>query len=98
MIANMKATLITEFKDVSEDDRIIQMIVWRLPVPVPSTTHGFKYRLVYVVDGGRVVGFDNQRGKGDHCHFDGKEFPYCFSTIDQLIEDFIKEVDKRRAR
>ncbi|MEF8731270.1 MAG: DUF6516 family protein [Candidatus Accumulibacter meliphilus] len=98
MIANMKATLITEFKDVSEDDRIIQMIVWRLPVPVPPTTHGFKYRLVYVVDGARVVGFDNERGKGDHCHLDGKEFPYRFATIDQLIEDFIKEVDKRRTR
>ena len=41
MIANMKATLITEFKDVSEDDSIIQMIVWRLPVPVPPTAHGF---------------------------------------------------------
>jgi hypothetical protein len=98
MIANMKATLITEFKDVSEDDSIIQMIVWRLPVPVPPTAHGFKYRLVYVVDVARVVGFDNERGKGDHCHLDGQEFSYCFSTIDQLIEDFIKEVDKRRAR
>ncbi len=73
-------------------------IVWRLPVPAPPTTHGFKYRLVYVVDGARVVGFDNERGKGDHCHLDGKEFPYRFATIDQLIEDFIKEVDKRRTR
>ncbi|HRD89728.1 MAG TPA: DUF6516 family protein [Accumulibacter sp.] len=98
MIAKMKATLITEFKDVAEDDSIIQMIVWRLPVPVPPTAHGFKYRLVYVVDGARVVGFDNEKGKGDHCHLDGKEFPYRFSTIDQLIEDFIKEVDKRRTR
>lgn len=98
MIANMKATLITELKDVSEDGSIIQMIVWRLPAPVPPTEHGFKYRLVYVVDGVRVVGFDNERGKGDHCHLDGKEFPYSFSTVEQLIEDFIKEVDKRRAR
>ena len=98
MIANIKATLITEFKDVFEDGAIVQMIVWRLPVSVPPTAHGFKYRLVYVVDGARVVGFDNERGKGDHCHLDGKEFPYRFSTVDQLIEDFIKEVDKRRMR
>ncbi len=66
--------------------------------PVPPTAHDFKYRLVYVVDGARVVGFDNERDKGDHCHRDRKEFPYRFSTIDQLIEDFIKEVDKRRTR
>ena len=98
MIANTKATLITEFKDVSEDGSIVQMIIWRLPVAVPPTEHGLKYRLVYVVDGVRVVGFDNERGKGDHCHLDGKELPYRFSTVEQLIEDFIKEVDKRRSR
>lgn len=95
-IANMKATLITEFRDVAEDGSLIQMIVWRVPAPVPPTAHGFKYRLVYVVDGIRVVGFDNERGKGDHCHLDGEEFPYRFSTVDQLIEDFIAEVEKRR--
>lgn len=95
-IANMKATLITEFRDVAEDGSLIQMIVWRVPAPVSPTAHGFKYRLVYVVDGIRVVGFDNERGKGDHCHLDGEEFPYRFSTVDQLIEDFIAEVEKRR--
>ncbi|MFN4064111.1 MAG: DUF6516 family protein [Parazoarcus communis] len=94
----MKATLISEFKDVSEDGSIIQMIVWRVPVPVPPTEHGFKYRLVYVVDGIRLVGFDNERGKGDYCHLDGKESSYRFSTVDQLIEDFIKEVNERRMR
>lgn len=26
------------------------------------------------------------------------EYPYRFSTFDQLIEDFIREVDKRRTR
>lgn len=94
----MKATLITEFKDVSEDGSIIQMIVWRVSVPVPPTEHGFKYRLMYVVDGIRLVGFDNERGKGDHCHLDGKESSYRFSTVDQLIEDFIKEVNELRMR
>ncbi|MEF8722439.1 MAG: peptidylprolyl isomerase [Candidatus Accumulibacter delftensis] len=45
-----------------------------------------------------VVEIDNERGKGDHCPLDGKEFPYRFAAIDQLIEDFIKEVDKGRTR
>lgn len=92
----MKATLIIEFKDVAEHGSIIQMIVWRLSVPVRPTEHGFKYRLVCAVDGVRIVGFDNERGKGGHCHLDGNEFPYQFSTVDQLIEDFIAEVEKRR--
>jgi len=50
-----------------------------------------------VVDGVRIVGFDNERGKGDHCHIDGKELPYAFTSVDQLLEDFIATVETRRA-
>lgn len=96
IIDNMKAELIHDFKDVTPDGGIIQMIVWKVPTPVPPTTHGFKYRLVYAVNGERVVGFDNERGKGDHCHLDGAEHPYEFSSVERLIEDFIVEVEKRR--
>jgi hypothetical protein len=67
-----------------------------LPEPVPPTEHGYKYRAVYVVNGERVVGFDNERGKGDHCHLDGTELPYAFTGVDQLIEDFIAAVAARR--
>lgn len=93
----MQATLIHRFKDVTPDGGIIEMVVWRTPVAVPPCTHDFKYRLVYVVNGQRVVGFDNERGKGDHCHLDGREQPYQFTTVDQLIEDFIAAVEQRRA-
>jgi hypothetical protein len=44
-----------------------------------------------------VVGFDSERGKGDHCHLDGMELPYAFKGVDQLIEDFIAAVAARRA-
>ena len=43
------------------------------PTPVPPTEHSFKYRAVYALNGERIVGFDNERGKGDHCHLDGQE-------------------------
>jgi hypothetical protein len=29
-------------------------------------------------------------------HLDGEEFPYTFTTISQLMEDFISEIEKRR--
>jgi hypothetical protein len=73
-------------------------VAWRVPEPVPPTDHGIKYRAAYVVNGERVVGFDNERGKGDHCHIDGEERAYVFSTVEQLIEDFIAAVDARRTR
>ena len=97
MIDNMSAKLITRFKDVTPDGAIIEWVVWQVPQPVPPTEHGFKYRAVYIVDGQRVVGFDNERGKGDHCHLDGQEQPYAFRGVEQLVEDFIAAVESRRA-
>lgn len=89
----MKAKLITKFKDVSTTGEIIELVVWNVPKPVPPTTHGFKYRLVYIVNGQRVIGFDNERGKGDHWHKNDVEFPYKFININTLIEDFLQEVE-----
>lgn len=92
----MKAEKITEHKSILADGSIIQFIVWKVPTPVPPSAHAFKYRLAYIQNRVRVVGFDNERGKGDHMHLDGKEFPYRFNTVEQLIEDFLSEVEKRR--
>jgi hypothetical protein len=92
----MPAQLITRFKDITAEGAILELVIWKVPEPVPPIDHGYKYRAVYVVDGIRIVGFDNERGKGDHCHLDGKEVPYTFQGVDQLIEDFIAAVAARR--
>jgi len=52
--------------------------------------------MVYIVNANRVVGFDNERGKGDLCHLDGIERSYDFTTVEQLMADFIAEIEKRR--
>lgn len=90
----MKAELITQFKDIAPNGDIIEMVVWHVPTPVSPTTHHYKYRLVYIVDGKRVVGLDNERGKGDHKHWADVEYPYVFKDIETLIEDFLLEVDQ----
>jgi hypothetical protein len=71
-------------------------VAWRAPQPVPRSGHGYKYGAVYAVDGVRVIGFDNERSKGDHCHLHGRELPYNFATVDALVEDFIAAVDAAR--
>jgi hypothetical protein len=93
----MVAQLITSIKNVNPDGSILEVVIRKVPKPMPPTEHGYKYRAVYVVDGVRIVGFDNERGKGDHCHIDGKELPYAFIGVDQLLEDFIAAVETRRA-
>ena len=92
----MRAELIHRFKDITPEGGVIELVVWRVPQPVPPTTHGYKYRAVHNLDGVPVVGFDNERGKGDHCHLDGREPPYRFSSVEQRVEDFIAAVDARR--
>jgi len=56
-----------------------------------------KYRLVLIVEGQRAIGFDNERGKGDHRHVEGAERPYAFVDVDRLVEDIIAEVEKWRS-
>ena len=92
----MQAKLITRFKNITPDGGVIELVVWKVPTPVPPTGHGYKYRAVYALGGLRIVGFDNERGKGDHCHLDGQEIPYSFVSVEQLVEDFIAQVSKRR--
>jgi hypothetical protein len=69
----MKAKLITRFRNISGQGTGVEMVVWHLPAPVPPSPHSYKYRLVYVVAGKRVIGFDNERGKGDHVHRGDRE-------------------------
>jgi hypothetical protein len=92
----MKATLITRFKDITPEGGVIELVVWRVPQPVPPSPPDFKYRAAYAVNGVRIVGFDNERGKGDHCHHDGQELDYLFVSVEQLVEDFIAAVDAAR--
>ncbi len=72
---------------------VVEMVVWRVPQPVPESEHGFKYRLTFARDGARLVGYDNERGKGDHRHLKGRELKYRFVSIDRLIDDFLRDVE-----
>jgi len=39
---------------------------------------------------------DNERGKGDHRHHEGREERYSFSTVETLIADFLSDVKRVR--
>ena len=71
---------------------VVEIVVWQVPRPVPPSEHPFKYRLVFVRGGKRVVGYDNERGKGDHRHLGKSEMPYRFIDGAQLLDDFWQDV------
>ena len=88
----MKARLLFHERRLFDDGAIMEMKIWRLPKPVAPTTHGLKYSLFYGYPGRRVVGYDNERTKGDHRHLDDRELPYTFVSVEQLVADFLSDV------
>jgi hypothetical protein len=38
--------------------------------------------------------YENEIGKGDHRHFEGKESAYIFTTPEQLIADFQQDIER----
>jgi hypothetical protein len=45
-----------------------------------------------------VIGYDNERGRGDHRHVGDREEPYAFSSIERLLAEFTAEVEALRGR
>jgi hypothetical protein len=87
--ANMspKANLFIHEKYPDSLGNIAEVKIWI----VPASEHhpnGYKYSLVYIVKGRRAIGFDNERGKGDHMHIGEVESTYQFESIDRLLADY----------
>ena len=95
-MSHMGARLAFHDKQVLPDGSIIEMKIWEIPASVAGSPHRLKYSLFYGRPGERLVGYDNERSKGDHRHVGGKEEPYVFTTPERLIEDFLADVRRLR--
>ncbi len=88
----MKATPLARTKEVRDDGSIVEVVIWELPEPLPPSPHSFKYRLFYGTPSEERVRYDNERGKADHRHVAGRELNYVFVSVDQLLDDFERDV------
>jgi uncharacterized protein DUF6516 len=91
-----KAKLLFEDRVSYPDGAILEMRIWQLPESDTERPHGLKYSLFFGRDGQRIVGYDNERGKGDHRHYRDREEPYAFSTMEQMMADFLDDVERER--
>ena len=92
----MKAVKLLDSKHVFNDGAIQQLVIWELSEPVRGSQHAYKYRLYYGKNGARIVGYDNERGKGDHKHIHGAEYPYTFTDLEALVNAFLSDVKEAR--
>jgi hypothetical protein len=94
----MKAELLHRDRLDFDDGTFVEMVIWRVPGPIEGSAHHYKYRLFFGRSGDRIIGYDNERTKGDHRHIDGREERYTFTSVEALIEDFLADVQRWRSR
>jgi hypothetical protein len=92
ILSNVKATELLRRKIIYSENSFAELVLWRVSKPLPGSSHSYKYRLAYVVNGECVLRFDNEAGMGDHRHADGKEGHYSFSSPEKLIFDFQRAI------
>lgn len=90
----MPATELLRTRVALSEVAFAELVLWRVPRPVPGSSHLFKYRLAYVVNGKCVVRYDNESGKGDHRHFGARERAYTFDTPEKLLADFQADITR----
>lgn len=88
----MKAVALLRTRLAFSETSFAELVIWKAPKPVAGSTHSFKYRLAYVVDGACVIRYDNEAGKGDHRHFGAEEYAYTFHTPEKLLADFERDI------
>jgi Family of unknown function (DUF6516) len=94
----MRAELLLRERIPVSEDAFAELVISRLPRQLPGSTHSFKYRLAFVVNGVCVIRYDNEAGKGDHRHIGTEETGYAFTTVDQLLADFWADIDAWESR
>lgn len=92
----MQATLLIRRRIAYSASSFAELVLWRLPKPVPGCTHSFKYRLAFVVRCECVLRYDNESGKGDHRYYKGTESFYAFETPDELLSAFQQDITRYR--
>ena len=91
-----KAILLFHDKAQYPDGAILEMTIWQIPLSTAERPHGLKYSLYYGRGGERIIGYDNETGKGDHRHYRAHEESYDFRGPEQLIADFLADVKLER--
>src|SRR5215469_14588222 len=91
-----KAALVFYRKRRFDDGSIAEMTLWLVPRRVRGSSHRFRYSLFYGRPGQRLIGYDNEPGKGDHRHYGSHEEPYHFTTPERLIADFLADLHAAR--
>ena len=80
-------------REALSDRELVEVKIWEVPMS-EDFSESLKYSFVYIKDGERILGYDNERGKSHHRHFKGKETKIEFESIWKLLTKFKEEVEE----
>jgi len=92
MITNIKSELLYHVKYYEAEGAFVEIKAWRVPRS-DDKPHGLRYSFAYIVEGERILGYDNAEGKGHHRHVRGRELAYPFKSLKKLWADFMQDVE-----
>lgn len=92
----MDTSLLLNERHALSESAFVELVVWRLSLPLEGSCHIFKYRLALVVNGSCVLRYGNESGKGDHKHVGHDENSDSFTTPKALLDNFWNDVDTWR--
>lgn len=90
-----KAAVLLREKITDEQGNLREMVIWRVP-RTSQRPDGVRYRLALILAGETrpTILYDNHHPKGHHRHVAGTEEPYRFGNVEQLIADFLADVER----
>ena len=93
----MGAILLRREKYVDADGDLVELVLWQVPRSA-AYPDGIRYRLAFVLAGTTkpAVLYDNHHPKGHHRHHGAAQTEYTFSTVDELLADFLEEVHRAK--
>jgi hypothetical protein len=92
----MLAKPLVFLKRKNADGTMIDIKIWQLPTASNERPHALKYSLFYGRSGERIIGYDNETGKGDHRHYREVELSYAFESVTKMLSDFFDDVARER--
>jgi hypothetical protein len=89
-----KAKRLHFFKTIDEVKGIEERKVWTVPRD-EKNPDGIRYRLVYIPADQKTpaVLYDNHYPKGHHKYIGGREIVYEFSSFENLLKDFQRDIE-----
>lgn len=94
------ARAIFEHKETAANGDIVEIHIFEVPKS-EKQPEGVSYRMVFIRDGKRLVGYDNFEGhvfegSSNHKHIEEKILPYEYVDYWKAIADFCADVKKVR--